>query len=109
MRTLLLMALLTVSLGFVQQGSSCAPAPPPPLPPPPGDGDTGGGDTGGGDTGGGDTGGGAVTLTAVKTSIEVHNSARVSAGDDLVVFGTGAVTGVGYIIPSQGDTTARSP
>lgn len=45
---------------------------------------------------------------AVKTSISMHVQAKILAGDDMVVFGTGATSGVGYIVPSAGDTTARS-
>lgn len=51
----------------------------------------------------------AETLSgAVKTEISMHSQAKILAGDDLVVFGTGATSGVGYIVPSAGDTTARS-
>ncbi|MBL8880758.1 MAG: hypothetical protein JNG88_16715 [Phycisphaerales bacterium] len=44
---------------------------------------------------------------AVKTSIAMHVQAKILAGDDMVVFGTGATSGVGFIVPSAGDTTAR--
>jgi len=63
--------------------------------------------TGGDETGGGD-GGGISTLTAVNTGIAMHSDKRIEAGDDLVVFGTGGFSGVAYIIPSEGDTVART-
>lgn len=43
----------------------------------------------------------------VRTSISVHESARIGVGDDIVVFGTGGNTGVDYIVPSAGDTEGR--
>ena len=81
-------------------GQSCAPTPQTG-----GGGGDGGGDGGGGGGDGG--GGGTTTLSIVKTNIEVRHDAGLRCGDDLIAFGTGAVTGVSYIIPSAGDTSAR--
>lgn len=47
-------------------------------------------------------------LTIIKTDIFVHNQARVAAGDDVIVFGTGSFAGVACIIPSTDDTVARA-
>jgi hypothetical protein len=47
------------------------------------------------------------TLSPVVTDIFVHNKARVAAGDDLIAFGTGSLSGVQYIIPSADDSDAR--
>ncbi len=74
-------------------------------------GDDGGGDVGGDDGGGGDVGGddgSQVTLTPVKTNIDVHNGGRIAVGDDLLVYGYGGFAGVDYIIPSEGDTEGRN-
>jgi len=37
----------------------------------------------------------------------VHPQAKILAGDDLIVYGTGQTTGVDYIIPSAGDVAGR--
>lgn len=62
----------------------------------------GGNDNGTG--GGGDNdnggGGGGGPLSATQTAIPVRFDAALVAGDDLIVFGTGAVTGVQYVVPS---------
>lgn len=42
-----------------------------------------------------------------KTNIDVHNGARIEAGDDIVAYGTGGFSGVDYIVPSAGDTSGR--
>ena len=80
--------LTLVTLFFVASGSDC-----------PMEGDTGmpGGGSGGGST--------APTLTVVETTIAVHVSARIEAGDGIIAYGTGAFSGVDYI--KSGDTAGR--
>lgn len=56
----------------------------------------------------GNTPGSQLINGAVKTNISLHPQAKILAGNDLVVFGTGPTSGVGYIIPSAGDTTSRT-
>lgn len=60
-------------------------------------------------TGGGPDDGGpdgvTTPFTVVKTGIDVRHDKAIRAGDDLVAFGTGATTGVSYIIPSTNPTT----
>ena len=64
---------------------------------------TGGGGTTDNGTGGGtDTG---ATLTVVKTTATVHCQSGIIAGDDVIYYGGNAITGVSYLIPSQGQTT----
>lgn len=46
-------------------------------------------------------------LTAARTSIEVAAQAMLLAGDDVIVYGTGATHGVDFIVPSAGDTSGR--
>ena len=70
-----------------------------------GDGTDGGMTDGDGTDGNGD--GDAVTLTPVKTNIDVHNGGRIAVGDDLLVYGYGGFAGVDYIIPSANDTEGR--
>ena len=43
-------------------------------------------------------------LTAVITNIAVRHDGRLRAGDDLIAYGTGAVNGVQYIVPSTSPT-----
>ncbi len=53
---------------------------------------------------------GSTALTIVKTGIAMHCQAKILAGDDLVVYGTGQIDtnkGVDYIVPSAGDTQGR--
>jgi hypothetical protein len=53
---------------------------------------------------------GASALTIVKTGIAMHCQAKILAGDDLVVYGSGQINtnkGVNYIVPSAGDTLGR--
>lgn len=75
-----------------------------------GGGDTGTGGTGGdqGGDGGGDSGSGAGSLTVVFTEVVVDSVGAIRAGDDLVVVGTDMGSGIEYMIPSAGDTTART-
>ncbi len=53
---------------------------------------------------------GAITaqtaLDVTKTNIPVRFDASLEVGDDLIVFGTGNLTGVGYIVPSATPTAA---
>jgi hypothetical protein len=52
-----------------------------------------------------------TSLTIVKTSIPMHVQAKILAGDDLVVYGTGQVNankGVAYIVPSAGNTQGQA-
>lgn len=60
------------------------------------------GNTNGNDNTGGDPG---STLTPVNTGLDVHNSARVAAGDGIIAYGTGGFSGVDWI--RTGDTTGR--
>ncbi|MCK4343205.1 MAG: hypothetical protein KAY37_15945 [Phycisphaerae bacterium] len=48
---------------------------------------------------------GTSTLPVTKTSIPVRYETSLEVGNDLIVFGTGALTGVSYVIPSQNPTT----
>ncbi len=43
-------------------------------------------------------------LTVVVTNIAVRHDGRIRAGDDLIAFGTGALNGVQYIVPSMSPT-----
>lgn len=75
--------------------------------------DQGGGDQGGEDQGGeseGEGGGEADVggLKVVFTDVMVESTGAIRAGDDLVVVGTGLGNGIQYMIPSAGDTTART-
>lgn len=45
------------------------------------------------------------SLSPVTTTIDVHNSARVAAGDGVIAYGTGGFSGVDYIL--VGDTSGR--
>jgi hypothetical protein len=47
--------------------------------------------------GGGDN---LSTLAFVKTAIPVQFDASLKVGNDLIVFGTGPLTGVSYVVPS---------
>ena len=60
----------------------------------------------GGDANDIDNGGGGG-LTAVKTGITMHCQAGLRAGTDILVYGTGSITGVNYIKPALGDTAGR--
>ena len=60
------------------------------------------GNTNGNDNTGGTPG---ASFTPVNTGIEVHNSARVAAGDGIIAYGTGGFSGVDWIM--KGDTTGR--
>lgn len=62
----------------------------------------------GNNNGGNNNSGSQFIRGAVKTNIFVHPQAKILAGNDLVVFGTGPTSGVGYIVPSAGDTTSRT-
>jgi hypothetical protein len=76
-----------------------------------GDTDNGNGDTdnGNGDTdNGNDDGSGTGGLTIVKTGISVRHDADLECGDDLIAYGTGPVTGVSYIFPSQNPTAGTA-
>ncbi|MBN2563150.1 MAG: hypothetical protein JXQ75_19685 [Phycisphaerae bacterium] len=66
-----------------------------------GDGDGNGNGNGNGN------GGGGTAMEVVQTAIASHANARIRAGDDLVAYGTEALLGVDYIIPSAGDTAGR--
>ena len=57
---------------------------------------------------GNDNGNGGSTLNVVKTAISVRHDAGLQCGDDVIAFGTGTLSGVSYIIPSAGDTSART-
>ena len=50
----------------------------------------------------------ASALTIVKTDIAVRHDAGLQCGDDLIAFGTGTITGVSYIIPSEAPTTGTA-
>jgi hypothetical protein len=50
----------------------------------------------------------ANALTIVKTNIAVRHDAGLKCGDDLIAFGTGILTGVSYIIPSEAPTTGTA-
>jgi hypothetical protein len=67
---------------------------------------TGGDDAANGDGDGGDSGTTAPPFTIVKTSIDVRHDAGLSAGNDLIAFGTSATTGVSYVFPSTHPTAA---
>ncbi|MCB9853849.1 MAG: hypothetical protein H6819_12185 [Phycisphaerales bacterium] len=60
------------------------------------------GNTNGNDNTGGTPG---ANFTPVNTGIDVHNSARVAAGDGIIAYGTGGFSGVDWIM--KGDTTGR--
>jgi len=60
----------------------------------------------GGDGGAG--GGGTLPFTVVKTDIDVRHDAAIRAGNDLVVYGTSATTGVSYLVPSTNPTTGTA-
>lgn len=60
----------------------------------------------GGNGGGG--GGGSTPFTIVKTNIDVRHDAALRVGDDLIAFGTAAVSGVSYIFPSMTPTTGTA-
>ncbi len=47
-----------------------------------------------------------TALDVTKTGIPVRFDASLEVGDDLIVFGTGNLTGVGYIVPSAHSTGA---
>ncbi len=47
-------------------------------------------------------------LTVTQTEIAVRFDSSIELGDDLIVFGTGNLTGVGYIVPST-DPAAATP
>lgn len=60
-------------------------------------------------TPGGNGGGGAATpFTIVRTNIDVRHDAALRVGNDLIAFGTGAVNGVSYILPSTSPTTGTA-
>ncbi len=60
------------------------------------------------DMGGGMSGGGMTDDdSVVRTSIAVHEFARIGIGDGIIVFGTSGNTGVDYVVPSAGDTEGR--
>lgn len=61
-------------------------------------------------TGGdGDTGDAVQTdFTVTKTAIPVRYDASLKIGDDLIVFGTGSLTGVSYVVPSTNPTAATA-
>ncbi len=63
------------------------------------------------------TGGGTTTetevtvqtgLTVTQTEIAVRFDSSIELGDDLIVFGTGNLTGVGYIVPSTDPSAATA-
>jgi len=68
-------------------------------------GNTNGNDNTGNTNGNDNTGGTPSSLTPVNTGIEVHNSARVAAGDGIIAYGTGGFSGVDWI--RKGDTAGR--
>lgn len=47
-------------------------------------------------------------FTVVTTDIPVRHDASLRVGDDLIVFGTGANTGVAYVVPSTDPTAATA-
>lgn len=51
---------------------------------------------------------GGTSLTFVKTAIGVRSDGGLIAGDDLIAFGTGATTGVSFLVPSL-HPTAGTP
>ena len=57
-----------------------------------------------GDIDGDGTDGDTTDLVIVKTDIAVRHDAGLRVGDDLIAFGTGALDGVSYIIPSEAPT-----
>lgn len=60
-----------------------------------------------GNNNGGNNNGGSTPFSCTVTNIPVHAQARIAAGDDLVVYGTGGFSGVDYVVPSAGDTSGR--
>ena len=49
----------------------------------------------------------AQGFNPIASEIEMHPDKRITAGDDIIVFGTGGFSGVDYMVPSAGDTNGR--
>ncbi|NLX04436.1 MAG: hypothetical protein GXY33_04750 [Phycisphaerae bacterium] len=47
-------------------------------------------------------------LTIVKTSIAMRHDADIEAGDDLIAYGTDTLVGVSYMVPSEGESSAKA-
>jgi hypothetical protein len=54
-----------------------------------------------------DNGGNLDGLTVVRTSVRMDDQGSLIGGDDIIVFGTGFLRGVAYMVPSANDNTAR--
>lgn len=52
-------------------------------------------------------GGNLDGLTVVRTSVKMDVAGSIIGGDDIIVFGTGFLKGVAFIVPSANDKAAR--